>query len=163
MDIRIKKLQEKIKYLETRLEKHLICPIYGVYTRTALEELWEKGKQIEELAIAFIDIDDLKLHNSKLGQFETNRILSIVFSNVRKEEIIGRFYYGDELIILSDKNHIIKPCQRVMEGLAVYNMSATITIGNYKGEKDLSEAVKEVNDLNQYYKTIKKATIYNFT
>jgi GGDEF domain-containing protein len=161
-------LESKIAELEAKLEKHRICPVYNILTRTGLEEIWEKYKSIEDLAIAFIDIDDLKKANTELGQHEANGRISKAFSLVRTYELIntwhfeiGRFYYGDEAIIIAPASDIIKPCERLLSCLKSHCMSATITICKYTGEAELTDAVVDANVMNQICKKQGKGRIYN--
>jgi len=158
----IAQLQHKIQELELTLDRHRICPVYGVYTRTALEEFWPAQKQVKGLAIAFIDIDDLKLKNTELGQYKANRRIAEAFSEARQGEVIGRFFYGDEIVILAPADEIMKPCDRVLLALQEREMSATITITPYRGEPSLTDATKEANELNQACKQLGKGKIYSF-
>jgi len=157
-------LEQRIQQLETLLEKHRTCPIYNVLTRTGLEEVWQNSKKIPDLAIAFLDIDDLKIANNELGQYEANKRIADAFGYARSNEIIkiGRFFYGDEAVILAPASEIIKPCERIQSALIEREMSATFAIVSYAGEPDLAEATKRANQLVQDCKLIKKGVIYNF-
>ena len=69
-----------------------------------LEALEEKNK--EKLTVAMVDIDNFKMINDKyghlFGDYVLKRIVRTIISNLRQDDIVGR-YGGDEfLIILRD-------------------------------------------------------------
>lgn len=161
-ELELQKLQNQVAELEATLEKHRICPVYGVLTRTALEEVWQRQKQIADLAIAFLDVDDLKFANTELGQYEANKRLAEAFSLARKGEVIGRFYYGDEIVILAPATEIFKPCDRILSALKERGMSATVAIVPYRGQESLTDATEEANSLVQACKNVRKGKVYNF-
>ena len=151
--------------LKRQIRDYRTCAVYGILTRTALEADWTKQKQIPYLAIAFLDIDDLKLRNADLGQDETNRRIAKAFSLARSGEVIevvGRFFSGDEFVILATKDEIVAACDRLMTALSDQGMGATAAIVLYKGQETLAEAVREAGDLVARCKTIKKGRTYNF-
>ena len=151
--------------LKRQIRDYRTCAVYGILTRTALEADWAKQKQIERLAIAFLDIDDLKLRNAELGQDETNRRIAKAFSLARSGEVIevvGRFFSGDEFVILAPTANIFSACNRLMTALSDQGMSATAAIVLYKGQETLAESVREAGDLVARCKAIKKGRTYNF-
>lgn len=149
-------LEQEIQRLESLLDKHRTCPVYNVLTRTALEEVWTGCKKQEDLAIAFLDIDNLKQHNSRLGQHEANKRIAEAFGMARQSEIlychVGRFYYGDEIVILAPLQEIQKPVNRIQLALREREMSATGAIIPYLGEASLTDAVKLANSIVEYLK-----------
>lgn len=151
--VNVTDLEKRIQELEALLNKHRICPVFEILTRTALEEIWEECDK-ENLAIAFLDIDNLKFHNSKLGQYECNKRIAEAFSLARKSEChIGRFYSGDEIVILASLHEIQKPVNRIQKALQEKGMSATGAIIPYFGETSFSEAVKLANSIVEILKT----------
>jgi GGDEF domain-containing protein len=160
-ELELQKLQDRIKELEQTLQRHKICPVFNILTRVALEEEWERVRHTPNLAIGFLDIDDLKVANTELGQHETSRRIAEAFSQARKDEIFGRFYSGDEAAIVATADEIVAPCERILNALKERGLSATIVIVPYRGQESLSDATKEANDLNQFYKGIRKGEIYN--
>lgn len=165
----IAELLLKCQELEEKLGKHRVCPVYSVLTRTGLEEVWEKFKEVPDLAIAFIDIDDLKKKNDELGQYEANKRLSEAFKTVRAKELlplcdfeIGRFYYGDEAIIIAPSGDILKPCERLQSALRERQMSATIAVLKYTGQVELTDAVADANAVCAIAKRQGKNRIYSF-
>ena len=159
-------LRAKIEALQSQLEEYRIDPVFKILTRRGLEESWSEIEDKRPLAIAYIDIDDLKVQNSTLGMNEVNKRVKNAFQyvrqNIRKSDttLIGRYYSGDEMLIVCPEEEIENPCQRVTEGLKEQGLTATITITNYKGEDSLTEAVKYVNRENQRCKLIEKGKIY---
>ena len=161
----IEALQLENADLKRQIESYRTCAVYGILTRTALEADWAKQKQIERLAIAFLDIDYLKLRNAELGQDETNRRIAKAFSLARSGEVIevvGRFFSGDEFVILATKDEIVAACDRLMTALNDQGMSATAAIVLYRGQETLAEAVREAGDLVARCKAIRKGRTYNF-
>jgi GGDEF domain-containing protein len=159
-------LQDKIVELELKLERYRMCPIYNILTRTALEDIWEDYREQDNLAIAFIDIDDLKIVNSDIGQHAANQKIYKALSVVRQNELvnfeIGRYFSGDEFVILANANYIEKPCKRLLTAFKSVGMSITIVIMRYTGETTLTDAVIDANTVNQIAKKQGKGRIYNF-
>ncbi len=161
----IEALRKENAELKQRLKTHRTCAVYGILTRTALEEDWIEQKRTPDLAICFMDIDDLKLKNSELGQDETNRRIAKAFSLARKGEVVevvGRFFSGDEFVILTPKAHIFAVCDRVMSALSNHGMSATAAIVEYEGQETLADAVRDVGNLVTQCKMIGKGKVYSF-
>lgn len=158
----VEALQLENDALKRQIKIHRTCAVYGILTRTALEEDWARQKQIPDLAICFMDIDDLKLRNLELGQDEANYRINQAFSVARSSEVIGRFFSGDEFLILAPKDQIAIACDRVMVALLANGMSATAAIVLYEGQETLAESVREAGDLVAQGKSIKKGETYNF-
>jgi len=151
-------LKNLVLKLQAQVEFHRTCAVYGVLTRTALEEDWEYQRLIKDLAICFFDIDELKSLNKELGQDETNRRINQAFSAARSNELIklGRFFSGDEFLILAPKNSILAACDRVMQALNRNGIYATAAVVLYEGQETLSESVREAGDLVAQCKTFSK-------
>lgn len=158
----IEALQLENADLRRQVTVHRTCAVYGVLTRTALEEDWKYQRLIEDLAICFFDIDYLKLLNTELGQDETNRRINQAFSLARRDEVIGRFFSGDEFVILAPKNQIVAACNRVMKALNKNGISATAVVVLYEGQETLADAVRKAGDLVTQYKAKEKGKTYNF-
>lgn len=156
-------LKDKIAALERQLAFHRTCPVYGILTRSAVEEAWEQQKRLPNLAIAFLDIDDLKQKNSELGQDETNRRINAAFAMARSGEVlVARFFSGDEFVILTPRSQIVRACDRAMTALRDRGVGATATIVQYGGEESLADAVRDAAELNSQCKLVRKGEIYNF-
>ena len=158
----IEALQLENAALKRQVKMHRTCAVYGILTRTALEEDWAKQRQVPRLAIALFDIDDLGVKNKELGQDETNRRIAKAFSVARRDEVMGRLFSGDEFLILAPKDQIATACDRVMVALLANGMSATAAIVPYKGQETLAEAVREAGDLVTQGKAKGKGKTYNF-
>ena len=158
----VEALQLENAKLKRQIKIHRTCAVYGILTRTALEEDWARQKQILNLAIAFFDIDDLGVKNKELGQDETNRRINQAFSMARRDEVIGRFFSGDEFLILAPKDQIAIACDRVMVALLANGMSATAAIILYEGQETLAHAVRKAGDLVTQGKAKGKGRTYNF-
>ncbi|BAY20822.1 GGDEF domain-containing protein [Calothrix sp. NIES-2100] len=137
-------------YFKKIISKHEICPVYNIFTRAALEIRW-KTIDKTDLAIAFLDVDKLKQANQFYGQADCNNRLAKALSVLRgseRFEISGRFYYGDEVVIIAPVKDIMKPVKRVQDALKANGLSATIAITRYNPEhKSLTDAVKPANKI----------------
>jgi|GEM_PF-1645838 len=160
----IEALQLENADLRRQVTVHRTCAVYGVLTRTALEEDWTEQRQTPDLAICFFDIDYLKILNTELGQDETNRRINQAFSVARSNELIklGRFFSGDEFLILAPKNQIVAACDRVMAALGDHGISATAVVVLYEGQETLADAVRKAGDLVTQCKAKEKGKTYNF-
>lgn len=134
-------------YYRAIVKRHEICPVYHILTRTALELRWNRVKCQKGLAIAFADIDNLKLANESYGYDGANERLSKALSVLRKRDLFaGRFFSGDEFVIVAPAKDIHKPVDRLVVALRENGLSATIAIAHYNGEDTLTDAVAQTSD-----------------
>jgi GGDEF domain-containing protein len=135
------------------LKQFDICPVFNIPTRQAVEAKWKHQSKIKNLAIAFIDIDFMHDLNAKYGYVEVDRRIAEAFKVIRRDELISRFYSGDEFILLVPAEHIGLVVQRLMTAFHEQGISATCgIIQHVQGSKSLAEAVKPAQDLVQELK-----------
>lgn len=135
-------------YYRAIVKRYEICPVYHILTRAALEMRWKSVKRQSNLAIAFADIDELSLVNKLHGYDEANRRLSAALSVLRRKDLFaGRFFSGDEFVIVAPVNDIDKPVRRLVSALHENELSATIAIALYKGEDSLTDAASEASGI----------------
>jgi GGDEF domain-containing protein len=158
----VEELLARIAELEAKLDIHRRCPIFNILSRTGVEENWEHRKHEENIAIAVIDIDDMKYANTNYGYDEVNERIKKSFSVVRESNLltVGRLFNGDEMIIIAPQHEILHPCKRLLQAFKDNGMSVTIVITPYRGQDTLKEATAEANKLMMLRKQEQKGTIY---
>lgn len=137
----IKKQRQEIKRLH-------ICPTYGCLSRQGINSYWNSLQRKDGLAIVFLDIDHMGELNSRLGYQEVDQRLSRAFSQVRSNELLGRWYSGDELVMLVPRIEAIAAATRIQNALKLEGISATFGIANAEGQF-LSDIVKQASALVQ--------------
>jgi len=91
-----------IKELKRQLLELAYDDLFGVLTRNGLKQ---KIKQIKKPFNAlFIDIDNMKQLNADRGYDLVNDLIKDAISNFkfRQDDIIGRYFSGDELLIICE-------------------------------------------------------------
>lgn len=126
-------------------------------------EIERFNNSVENLTIAFLDIDKLKLINDNYGHCEGDRIIrelaSTVMENIREDDFIYR-HGGDEFIVVfknADLNYSKKIWNRIEEKIYErnkilnfpYDMYITAGFAEYKKDYDLNEFISYA-DKNMY-------------
>lgn len=155
-------LLASIIHLQAQIKRYQTCPTYGILTRAGLEDEWLTARLIPGLAIAFFDLDNLKHANTTLGYEEVDRRLFEVFSLARRGEIFGRFFSGDEFVLLAPMYEIEKPVARIMEALKERGLSATVAIAPHSGEESLAAATKTASQKVQELKSCNNRGVVYF-
>lgn len=75
--------------------------IFGILTRNGFE--YKINKIDNDFVIYFLDFKGMGKMNAKFGYLKTNKIFKKMFKQLKKRGyIIGRCFYGDEILIASD-------------------------------------------------------------
>lgn len=129
MDIKDYAIQQKI--LNDKLAHDVLT---GAYSKTALET--DTKELAKYKSLAFIDLDNFKSINDKMGHSMGDNILKLlVFCLNTKNNKVYR-YGGDEFVVLSDKES--QELKNVMEklktkftyySLELFNIKATVSAG----------------------------------
>lgn len=128
------------------------CPTFNCLSRQGIDEYWRRKRDKKGLALIFLDIDDMHVLNQEYGHFKVDEKLSRAFSLLRAEEVLGRWYSGDELIVITPSPEATAAAERVKEGLMKEGVSATFSIVSINEEKYLSDVVKRGSALVQQSK-----------
>lgn len=135
-------------YQRRSIKKLYQCPTFGCLTRQGLDAHWQSIKRKDNLSLVFLDIDNMHQLNSNLGYQEVDNKLNRVFSKVRKDEALGRWYSGDELVLLINKHEAMQAANRLKSALNTEGISATFGVVKAEGEF-LYDAVKKASALVQ--------------
>lgn len=144
----------------SRLSKHIgqmcICPTYKCLTRQGVDRRWHKvSSQHQTMHLIFLDIDNMHRANEMWGYTEVDRRIARSLEQVRHDELVGRWYSGDEIIILCNAADSQQTAQRVQLAFEGNGLSATFGIAacdsrllpeNAKRAADLVQAAKERGD-----------------
>lgn len=128
------------------------CPTFGCLTRQGIDTYWQKQRRHSNLSIIFLDIDYMHELNESYGYAEVDARLRRAFSIVRKDELLGRWYSGDELILLTPSSEAYNAALRLKDALHIEGIQATFGITKAEGEF-LSDVVKSASALVQQAKS----------
>lgn len=133
------------------IRKLAINPNFGCLTRNALDIMLEDFDW-RDMAIVYLDIDNLKAANDRWGKEEVNRRIreSIEF----RATDFSNYFSGDEIVAIVPVNDCLGLVQRVQRELNSRDMSATILI--LTNSRDIDSAEQTLSNL----KYVGKNTIY---
>jgi len=145
----------KWREAKIKIEALTTCSTYGCLTRQGIDLNWQKRGN-KALSVIFFDIDKMKEANTEWGYTEVNRKISAVLSQIRSDEIVlGRWFSGDEIVILCLPSEAERAAQRLQQTFISEGMSATFAIApcthndlaaNVKPASDAVQAAKEKGD-----------------
>ncbi|MBD2771213.1 diguanylate cyclase domain-containing protein [Iningainema tapete] len=135
-------------YQRRSIKKLYQCPTFGCLTRQGIDAYWQSIKRKDNLSLVFLDIDNMHQLNSNLGYQEVDRRLNRIFSMVRKDEALGRWYSGDELVMLINRYEAMQAANRLKTALNAEGISATFGVVKAEGEY-LYDVVKKASALVQ--------------
>lgn len=125
-----------------RLRELTQCPIFGCLTREGIDTHWRRvERRHHQLAILFMDIDNMHDCNSSYGWESVNQRITAALKSVRSTEFAGRWQRGDELIVVAPRNDAEQAAERIAEAFRVNELSVTIGIADCKSQA-LSENVQ---------------------
>jgi GGDEF domain-containing protein len=149
MTANTEELIKEIENLKAQIEMLSIDQTYGVITRAALPvKLNEVESQIK--FVCFFDLDGIHNLNEELGYQEVdNRIKQAL--QVRSTDLLikNRWYSGDEITCFLSGNDPEGFCNRLMESLKQFGLSATIAYTDYTGDyvSDIKKCSDKVQSL----------------
>ena len=118
---------------------------FGILTRNALDE---KINNLKKFNCIFIDLCNLKKLNNLLGYDSVNHIIKKMFTeyNKNKEYVIGRWFSGDEIIIITDD--VETALTKLINVSQIHNLSFKwVHWNNVKSVKEIETKVDNI-DLN---------------
>ncbi|MEO1923561.1 MAG: GGDEF domain-containing protein [Nautiliaceae bacterium] len=167
---KINKMEEKIKTLESELNKAykdlLIDPLTKAYNRKALEndlnKILEQGKDKDlDLVIAVIDLDDFKNVNDTyghlVGDFVLIKLTDIIKHMIRSTDKIYR-YGGDEFIIVFNRanlQNVKKIIEKIVQKISktalkykdnIIRMTVSVGIAKHKKGDTIETLIKRADE-----------------
>jgi len=141
-DAEIAKLQRKVKELGWD-------QCFGMFTRPAFLEVCSMQPRITR-AIAFLDFDRIHELNQQVGYEEVNRRIRKVFvGGLRKSDIVGRHFSGDEIVIVLDTVDL-RAAKEVLESLRTraqeHGLSFTHALGLWDRDEPLEESIGRLGE-----------------
>jgi GGDEF domain-containing protein len=105
------------------------CPIYGCLTRQGVDMEWARWRDRQpKPCIIFFDIDGMKEANTAWGYSEVNRRIAAVMSQIRSNERSGRWFSGDEIVIICPESEAYQTADRIRLAFIEQEMGATFAI-----------------------------------
>jgi diguanylate cyclase (GGDEF)-like protein len=105
LEVKNKEIEEKNRMLEMLSKTDYLTGAFNnrFITSCLMEEMEESSKNQTKLTVAMIDIDNFKVINDTYGHiygdYVLKRVASTLKSNLRKNDVLGR-YGGDEFFII---------------------------------------------------------------
>ena len=99
--------EREIEELKSRLHRAGYDESFGMLTRQGLENAIERLPR-GDYQVVFIDLDDMHGLNAQIGYEAVNKRVRGTFNpdwNLRKSDIIGRWFSGDEIVLVLSTDH----------------------------------------------------------
>ena len=129
-----------------RSRRMAIDPIYGIYTRVAVE-----ARPPTEGSIIFWDVDMMRQLNTSRGYEDVDQRISTVVKQLRASRdctLVARWYSGDEFIYNCPSDSVQAAAERIRTLFSKQGISVTIGIAPIH-EGDWREAVRIASHLVQ--------------
>lgn len=120
---------------------------FGIWKREYIEKRAPKKPDASKLLI-FLDINDMHSLNETLGYVEVDTRINKALRVTRRNELIGRWYSGDEIVIICDTVSVDSIIRRLTESFLLYGItfeSASTPYVNLKSSVEI--ASKEVQQI----------------
>jgi diguanylate cyclase (GGDEF)-like protein len=132
-----------------QIKKLYLCPSYGCLTRQGIDAKWQKNKNKSNQSLIFLDLDNIHKCNEQWG-YEVVDTKIKASLKCRKNELLGRWYSGDELIIIVSTEEAVATYSRIQKQLEDNGLSATFAVlPIHRNIKNISEVVKKASALVQ--------------
>ncbi len=129
---------------------------FGMWTRKAFLEFCEQQPAGRKL-VCFLDLNDLGKLDLKWGYTEVDRRVKAAFSCLSQgEDRVGRWYSGDEIVILFQVGRAIGPKLRRLEEAARANeLTYHMEIGTWEaGREAVVEVINRLSAKSALYKLL---------
>ena len=127
-DLLIEDLKKEIVELKILLAAHENDEGFGILTRKGLDlrlQDIESGK-----VIVFLDLDNMKGLNHTFGYKEVDKKIKKLFSVIRQGDvIIGRYFSGDEIVLILPEENIKNIMDRLKE--KAFDLSVSFTYAQH--------------------------------
>ena len=104
---------------------------YGIYTRNYLEHVFAKNYEDINYYTLIVDFDGVGKMNKKLGYGGTNHLFRMMFKNFMFDDpkiIMGRWFSGDEIALISLDNNLDKLSVKFAKHCKNYGLKFKILI-----------------------------------
>lgn len=135
--------------LSKRIGQMSTCPTYRCLTRQGVDRRWQKIKtNHQSMHVIFLDIDCMHRANEMWGYTEVDAKIARSLEQVRRNELVGRWYSGDEIVILCEATESQQTAERIQLAFEGNGLSATFGVAAC-GSPLLAENAKRAADLVQ--------------
>ena len=139
----------EIAHLERKVKDLGWDQCFGMFTRPAFIEICRMQPRITR-AVAFLDFDRIHELNHNVGYEEVNRRIRDLFSgSLRKSDLVGRHFSGDEIVIVLDTDDRAI-AMKVLEGLLARarknGLSFTYALGLWGKDEPLQEVTDRLGE-----------------
>lgn len=106
------------------------CRTFEILTRAGLELEWDRVKVgYPCFDVLYFDIDNLKQLNTTHSITGANRMIREAFACIRQTEIVGRWFSGDEFVVICVGSQSRRILARLEASFATQGISFTSAIG----------------------------------
>jgi len=139
----------EIAHLERKVKELGWDQCFGMFTRPAFLEVCRMQPRITR-AVAFLDFDRIHELNHEVGYEEVNRRIRELFDgSLRKSDLVGRHFSGDEVVIVLDTDDRAI-AMRLIEGLLArakeHGLSFTYALGRWEKDEPLQEVTDRLGE-----------------
>lgn len=136
-------------YIKTRTEIKRLSydKTFGIWKREYIEKRAPKKPDANK-SLIFLDINDMHSLNVTLGYVEVDSRINKALRVVRRNELVGRWYSGDEIVIICDTISVGCIIWRLTESFSIYGItfeSASTPYVNLKSSVEI--ASKQVQQI----------------
>ena len=131
-------------YYETKIKQLSNDHVFNVLTRSALEMHIREFKN--PFFVIFIDFIDIKKENEARGYEEVNKLISFIIDLIRLEKcIIGRWFSGDEILIISQEPFEERYTQYLLDHANKYDIKfKPFFLGKQENIKSLKKIINNL-------------------
>jgi GGDEF domain-containing protein len=112
-----------VVFQRLQIKKLYLCPSYGCLTRQGVDAQWQKHKNKSNQSLIFLDLDNIHRCNEEWGYAVVDAKIKASLK-CRKNELLGRWYSGDELIIIVPTEEAVATYSRIQKQLEDNGLSA---------------------------------------
>ena len=127
---------------ETRVRAREMDTAYGVLNRAGVEARLRRLRGAVD--VLFIDLDHMHDLNGELGYAEVDRRIRQALELRRRDVLIGRWYSGDELVVIATAGDGAGLAERLSARMAAVGLSATIALVSASPRHAIETAMRHV-------------------
>lgn len=149
VDRKVNAMEDELSRLRATVRRMGWDNAFQMLTRPALEESLAALPRKSTRIVVFIDMDKLHAANLQWGYDFVNRKIARVFGKRRKSDLIGRWYNGDEIVIVLDLDDLkgaTRYIEKIRHAAFEEELSFTYALDVWRSdEKPVLDLVKELS------------------
>lgn len=141
------------EFIKREIVYYQIDQVFNILTRQACDRFWDDVVDRESKSVIFLDLDFMHDLNATYGYSVVDEKIKSAMSEFRSHEICGRWYSGDEFILIAPTSEVKQVCDRLhtefnAQGISITVGASPIRESNLKANVEI--ASKLVQDLKAH-------------